>query len=126
MSSTETASDGNGGQSQPPLVVDSDAESVAQAPSRVSSSQEQDFYELGGMQERLRHNQQNLGWFGKFFGNNSTAPTNLAGIVVVVCTLALVGTIFAEHVESRSEAQKILVGLLSSALAFIFGASGRK
>jgi len=106
-------------------VIDPSAEAAGTA-SQVSATQEQKFFTDAGRQYALAHNGQNLGLLGKFFGANSTAPTNIAGFVVVTCLLFLGITLFMGSTPDISDVRKLLIGVLSSALAFIFRASSKK
>lgn len=107
------------------LVISPDAEPISNAASNVSGKQEQDFFTEGGRQYNLQHNQQNLGVLGKFFGANSAAPTNIAG-VVVVASLLLIAITLVVTIPDAGIVRTMLVGVLSSALSFMFGASSRK
>lgn len=109
------------------ISVDPNAELVAPSPSRVTGQQEVDFYRQSGTQYDLLHNQQNLGFLGKFFGANSAAPTNIAGLVIF-CSFAILVTsvFFAPANAELAEARQWLVGLITSAMSFIFGAATKK
>jgi hypothetical protein len=106
-------------------VIDPEAESGSSG-SEASARAEQQFYTDAGRQYALAHNGQNLGVLGKFFGSNATAPTNIAGLVVLTCLLFLGVTLFMPSSADVSDIRKLLLGTLSSSLAFIFGASSKK
>lgn len=70
--------------------------------------------------------QARLGMLGRFFGASSSLPgaTNIAGLIAI---LAFIG-VFVSYVIPAGNAdlpdiRKLLIGLVSSALAFIFGAA---
>lgn len=106
-------------------VIFPEAEANSNSPPNISAQQEEAFFKNAGQEYALRHNQQNLGALGKFFGANSTAPTNIAGFVVVAAVV-LLGITFFVTVQDVADARKLLIGVLLSALSFIFGASSKK
>lgn len=115
---------GNGGIGS--LPIDPGAEPLQKVPAVVTGQEETEFYKQAGAQERLRHNEQNLGYLGKFFGSNSSAPTNIAGLVVICSLIILVISLFFTGNSEMAEARKWLIGLITSALSFIFGAASKK
>ncbi|MEY8689707.1 MAG: hypothetical protein AB9M53_07505 [Leptothrix sp. (in: b-proteobacteria)] len=111
------------------LPIDPGAEPLQQLPATVSGQDETEFFRRAGAQERLLHNEQNLGLLGKFFGSNgSNAPasTNIAGLVVCASFIFLGASWFVPSTPELVELRKLLIGLISTALAFIFGAASRK
>lgn len=88
--------------------------------------QEQQFYQQSGEQYKLKQGQQDLGILGKFFGASLSAPMNIAGFVIVISMVALLVSLFTSDSETLTAGQERLVGLISSALAFIFGAATKK
>lgn len=108
------------------VPIDPGAERQASGSPAVSGKQEEQFFKKGGEQFHLAHNQQNLGYLGKFFGANSAAPTNIAGFVIVLSLLFLVGSLFSTGNAEVVEVRKLAFGLISTALAFIFGAASKK
>jgi len=123
VSAVGPAQQGNGGLGS--LPIDAGAEPTATLPATVSGQEEVAFFKRSADEYELLHNQQNLGWLGKFFGANSSAPTNIAGFVIVCSLLILVGSLFSTNPEA-AEARKWLIGLITSALSFIFGAASKK
>jgi len=120
----KTPAHGNGGIAA--LPIDPAAEPVQNRPAAITAQDETEFYRLAGAEERLRHNEQNLGFLGKFFGANSSAPTNIAGLVVIVSLIILLISLFFTGNTEMAEARKWLIGLITSALSFIFGAASKK
>lgn len=108
------------------LRIDPEAESRSSVVSPVSAKQENAFFERGAAEYQLAQNRLNLGWLGKFFGANSEAPTNIAGFVAVIALAVLVGSMFCQPSDEISDLRKALLGLISTALAFIFGAASKK
>lgn len=125
-----------------PLVVDPAAEkqlkSVRAKPTTgrgPTGRDEQKFYEDTGDEFKLKQRQQDLGWLGKFFGSSGAAPaapTNIAGLVAVFCLFCLVFTFLipansgSVDAQRLADGQKLLLGLIGSALSFIFGAATKK
>ena len=107
------------------VAIVPDAEPNSSGSSNVSAKQELDFYTDSGRQYALEHNQQNLGVLGRFFGSNSSAPTNIAGLVVGASLFLFAVTLFVV-IPDAAVIRTALLGLLSSALSFMFGASSRK
>ena len=107
------------------IEIDPTAEDVPNASPNTARA-EDNFFKSGGIEERLRHNQQNLGWLGKFFGANSSAPTNIAGFVIV-CSFVVYVVSFCFNVSpDLSDMRKLLGGLITTALGFIVGAATKK
>lgn len=106
--------------------IDPNAEPLSTTPPSVSGQEETDFYKRSGAQYQLAHNQQNLGFLGKFFGSNSSAPTNIAGLVIAFSMIALFVSLFVQGNAELAEARKWLIGLITSAMSFIFGAASRR
>ena len=95
----------------------------------VTGKDESDFFRLAAARDALKHNEQNLGWLGKLFGSNgsnSPAATNIAGLVVCASLLFLGLSWLLPHSAEIADFRKLMVGLVSTALAFIFGAATKK
>lgn len=108
------------------LVIDPDAEVQPGGKPNLAARAEEDFYTASGVQFRLQHNQQNLGWLGKFFGANSTAPTNIAGFVILCSLLLILISFFFQSNPELADTRKFLGSVILSALSFIFGAASKK
>jgi len=108
------------------VTIDPNAEPLNQGPANGLAQQEQQFFRQGGEQYKLMQNQQDLGYLGKFFGANSSAPTNIAGFVIALSMITLIFTFAMTESPSLADGQKLLIGLISSAMAFIFGAASKK
>jgi hypothetical protein len=106
--------------------IDPLAEPTASGNSSISPLQEADFYKDTGLQYRLAHNGQNLGYLGKFFGANSSAPTNIAGFVILCSLFILFVSLFFPTNPEIVESRKWLIGLVTSAMSFVFGAATKK
>jgi len=108
------------------LHVDPTAEPAPARPAAISGQQEDDFYARAGAQYVLQHHQQNLGYLGKLFGSNASAPTNIAGGVIILSFVFVAASLFYPGNTDLVEARKLFFGTISSALAFIFGAATKK
>ena len=106
------------------LPIDPGAEPVhVRRGNGVSARAEEDFFKQGGENYKLAHNQQNLGLIGKLFGSNSSAPTNIAGFVILCSFAILLVSLFFPGNPDLVESRKWLIGLITSAMSFIFGAA---
>jgi len=108
------------------LLIDPEAEAVTVQ--KISSgTDESAFFARGKEHFHLQHNQQNLGWLGKFWGSTSAAaPTNIAGFVIGTSVLLLAVSFTIDQTAELSEARKWLYGLTTSALGFVFGSATKK
>lgn len=104
------------------VIIDPASEEISSASTSVSAQQEQKFYDRGRLEYELEHHKQSLGKLGSIFGSGATATTNIAGIVVVACLFGLGVTFFAT-IADPAGARTLLVGLISSALGYMFGSA---
>ncbi|MDH1526692.1 hypothetical protein [Pseudomonas mosselii] len=108
------------------LTIDPAAEAAAPA-LNGSGNDENAFFAAGKEHFQLQHNQQNLGWLGKFWGaTDRAAPTNIAGFVIGISALLIVGSFFLTESAELNEARKWLYGLTTSALGFVFGTATKR
>ncbi len=108
------------------VLIDPGAEPNTQLPATVSAQQEVEFYKQTAAQYQLLHDQQTLGYLGKFFGASSAAPTNIAGLVALCSFLVVVVSVFLPANPELTETRKWMIGLITTALGFIFGAASKK
>lgn len=104
------------------VVIDPDSEEISAAQPSVSAQDEVNFFEQGQLEYNLERHRQSLGKLGGFFGSGVTATTNIAGIVVVASLIGLGCTFFFTVVDPAG-ARTLLVGLISSALGYLFGST---
>jgi hypothetical protein len=104
------------------VVIDPSSEDISEGSTSVSAQQEQTFYDRGRLEYDLEHHRQSLGKLGGLFGSGATATTNIAGIVVVASLLGLGATFFVNIIDPAG-ARTLLVGLISSALGYLFGSA---
>jgi hypothetical protein len=108
------------------IIIDPDAEPTTNGKANQAAQREEEFYAQAGVESRLKHNQQNLGWLGKFFGANSTAPTNIAGFVMLLSMAMIFGSFFFTSNSELSDTRKWLSSVVMTALGFIVGAATKK
>lgn len=67
------------------------------------------------------------GKLGGIFGSKAHAPVYIAGVVVVAC-IVFIALLYLLNFEKdvRSDGVKAFIGLLSTALAYMFGRTGAK
>jgi hypothetical protein len=107
--------------------IDPAAEPNVPATGGVTPQQEVDFYKRGGKEYELAHNQQNLGLLGKLFGSNASAPTNIAGLIVVLSFVLYFGSFWiANQTPELTNTRTALLGLVGTALGYIFGSASKK
>lgn len=67
------------------LIIDPKAEGSASQSRTGSGKDEVQFFTGAGEQYKLLHNQQSLGLLGKLWGSSNSAPTNIAGLLLLLC-----------------------------------------
>lgn len=107
-------------------TIDASAEPIQTLAANVTAQEEAEFYRRSSATFQLEQNRQNLGVLGRFFGSNSAASTNIAGAVVGVSLIGVFVTLFFPGNEELAETRKGLIGLITAALSFIFGAASKK
>jgi hypothetical protein len=108
------------------VKIDPLAEKPTSTPNGITGKDESDFYELSRRQDILNAERLKLGMLGRFWGSASAAPTNIAGLISGTAILIFVATLFMAPSSEISEVRRVMIGLVSSCLAFVFGASTRK
>lgn len=107
------------------LIIDPKAEGIATQSRAGSGKEEVLFFTEAGEQYKLLHNQQSLGFLGKLWGSSNCAPTNIAGLLLLLCFifggLSFVITQSAELIEAR----KWLLGFTTTVVGFLFGTGTR-
>lgn len=107
------------------VIIDPASEEISSVPAAVSAQQEKKFYDRGQLEYDLEHHKQSLGTLGCYFGSGATATTNIAGVVVVASLLGL-GVTFFYPVIDPAGARTLLIGLISSALGYLFGSASKQ
>ncbi|HLA33030.1 MAG TPA: hypothetical protein VJ047_18570 [Pseudomonas sp.] len=121
---SDDSSEGSGGIGS--LTIDPKAETASTPSANATGRQEIEFYDQSGKQYNLLHNQQNLGWLGKFWGASSSAPTNIAGFVIAISVVMIAASYLIPEVPDLAEGRKLFTALATSALGFVFGAATKK
>lgn len=80
---------------------------------------------LAWEQVRLAENRQNLGLLGKLFGSRDTAPTNSAGLAILLGLFFFIGSYLLMPSPELSPVQAGALGVVGSALGYIFGSASR-
>ncbi|PAT31842.1 hypothetical protein CLI92_09280 [Vandammella animalimorsus] len=65
------------------------------------------------------------GWLGVVFGMGATTGINIAGLVCILTLVTLIVSLFVEIKGDASTMRAAMIGLISSALSYIFGAAKR-
>jgi hypothetical protein len=65
------------------------------------------------------------GWLGRFFGSGTTAPLNIAGLLVLLLGGSGVAVLFFQSAIPAGEYWKIIVPLLTLVMGYVFGKSSK-
>lgn len=107
------------------LIIDPKAEGGAGQLRTGSGKDEVQFYVEAGEQYKLLHNQQSLGLLGKLWGSSNSAPTNIAGLLLLLCfVFGGMSFVITESAE-LTEARKWLLGFTTTVVGFLFGTGTR-
>jgi len=63
------------------------------------------------------------GWLGKFFGSATVAPTNIAGLIVLLLTLSCIVSLFLPSSIPALEFLKLVLPVITGILGYLFGKS---
>ena len=121
MTTTGTSKSAIGG-----AVIDPSAEEISKAPAMVSAKQEVAFFDAAKAEHERQTNRQNLGQLGAFFGANSSTPTHIAGAIAFISFILLAITLGFPEAAPMRELRSGLMGIVGSAMGYIFGASSKK
>lgn len=71
----------------------------------------------------LRHHSQELGMLGKIFGSRDHAPINIAGLLVILGVLGMIGAPFLPSSNGfvAADMVKAMAGLVVAAMTFLGG-----
>ncbi len=100
--------------------IDPAAEPISSAPTAVTGEEERTWFAANALDQRRL----SLGLLGKVFGSADTAPTSIAGLVIVVSVLALAASFWGPASPEAMEIRKTLKELAILALGYLFGAGG--
>jgi len=65
------------------------------------------------------------GFLGKFFGSSSNAPTNIAGIIALLLTVACISLLFFPSNIPALEFLKLVLPVITGVLGYLFGKGTR-
>ena len=71
--------------------------------------------------EMLEHTRIDVGLLGRFFGSATTAPTNIAGVVVVALITAVIASGVAGGSGNALEFAKLVTPVITLVLGYLFG-----
>jgi hypothetical protein len=103
------------------LIIDPKAEGVSPL-QPGSGNEEVRFFTEAGEQYKLLHNQQSLGLLGKLWGSNCSAPTNIAGLLLLICFVMGALSFAIDQNAEIVSARSWLFGVTTTILGFLFGA----
>jgi hypothetical protein len=61
------------------------------------------------------------GWLGKLFGNKANAPSNIAGVIVVLLVISGLFVTFSEARIQPKEYWSIITSIITLILGYLFG-----
>lgn len=63
------------------------------------------------------------GWLGKIFGTSTNAPTNIAGFVVCILTITIIGTglLLVPSTIPAMDFMNVVVPIITLVLGYLFG-----
>ena len=93
----------------------------------TDDSSERAYQELEKGRLDLEKNQQNLGLLGKLFGDQQTAPSNIAGLTVMLSLFALSSLVFSapEDPGTVQTIREVFLSTLLASLGYLFGKSSK-
>lgn len=102
-------------------VIDPKAETRTAGKGKASGQDESNFFAEDAAKYRLLSEQQNLGQLGKLWGSSSSAPTNIAGMLMLLCFVTIIASFALAQTPDLVEARKWLYGVTTTVLGFLFG-----
>jgi len=63
------------------------------------------------------------GFLGRFFGSSTNAPTNIAGIIALLLTIACISLLFLPSSIPALEFLKLVLPVITGVLGYLFGKS---
>jgi hypothetical protein len=82
--------------------------------------------QYGVTESEIRQRSQELGLLGKIFGGRDHAPINIAGAIIILGVLALIGMPFLPESKTLSQGDlaKVISALILAAFTFLGGYLG--
>lgn len=103
------------------VVIDPKAEIKSTQPGKASAQDETRFFTEDAARYKLLADQQSLGHLGKLWGSSSSAPTNIAGMLLLLCFITVCLSFALTQTPDLIDARKWLYGLTTTVLGFLFG-----
>ncbi|WP_268799086.1 hypothetical protein [Pseudomonas huanghezhanensis] len=108
------------------VVIDPKAEAITAGPGKTTGRDESNFFAEDAERYKLLHNGQKLGHLGKLWGSSSSAPTNIAGMVLILSIVIVCVSFFPIQSPGLEDLRKWLYGLTTTSIGFLFGAKTSK
>ena len=109
------------------VVIDPSAEAPAPSSNGAGGKAEEEFYNRAKQADELSREALRIGWLGKVWGYSTSAPTNIAGFIAFISVIVWVASAFAPaESKAATEMSKGAFTLITSCLAYIFGAASSK
>lgn len=103
------------------LVIDPKAEAISPGRGKTSGQDESNFFAEDGQRYKLLQNQLKLGHLGKLWGSSSSAPTNIAGLLLLLCFLVVCASFFVTPTPGIEDLRKWLYGITTTCLGYLLG-----
>lgn len=104
------------------VVIDPKAEAVSTGRGKTTGQDESKFFAEDAERYKLLHNQQKLGHLGKVWGSSSSAPTNIAGMLLFLTVVLVVVSFFPAQTTALDGLRTWLYGVATTSMGFLFGA----
>lgn len=119
-----TGEDGNAPPQLPidEVPIDPKAERVPTKRAQATGQDEDKFFAADAEKFKLLHNAQTLGHLGKLWGSSSSAPTNIAGMLLILCIIMVCVSFFPAQTTGLEDLRKWLYSITTTSLGFLFGA----
>jgi hypothetical protein len=80
------------------------------------------------IESQIKHSELSLGsgQLGKFFGSSTNAPTNIAGIIVLLLTTSCIAALFVPSNIPALEFLKLVLPVITGILGYLFGKSTKE
>lgn len=107
-------------------VIDPGAEPSFSRSGNGLANAEAESYDVAKLRHEMELAKHSGGYLGRLFGTGQSAATNIAGVVIVVCLIMVCMLALFGSGERAEDFTKVLIGVVLTALGYLFGASSRK
>ncbi|MTV38049.1 hypothetical protein [Duganella radicis] len=121
-----TPSDDNGVDKIATARIDPTAEPTSEQVPGLSGQKESEAFAAAAKRHELEILRQEMGKLGVLFGSATTAPTNIAGLVLIVVFLFVGVSFCLPSSPELNDARKWAYTLGTGALGYLFGAAKKK